>query len=230
MINKYLHLFYEILKINFAYSAYLNFRHFGFVGLLKMPVIIQYGSTISCKSKNGLSFLKPLKLNMLKIGYGNKIEVDKGGKLQFSGDKACFNKNNSVSVCNSGIFEIGQNFWANTNSDFHCKKRLKFGDDVLIGMHVLIMDTDYHPIFNKQKEIINPDRDILMGNKVWIGSNTTILKGTQIGNDIIIGAGSIVSGKLLEDNSIYCGNPVKHVKNDITWCITHPDFWEARKS
>ena len=86
--------------------------------------------------------------------------------------------------------EIGNNFYVNGLSDFNCIKGLKFGDDVLVSIHVIFLDTDYHPIFNQQGDRINPDKEIIMGNKVWIGANVTILKGTHIGNNIIIGAGT----------------------------------------
>ncbi|MCE5174365.1 MAG: acyltransferase [Bacteroidales bacterium] len=207
----------EIVRINFIYSIIINCRHFGIDGLLKMPIIIQYGSSFRCKSKNGIAFLKPLKMNMLTIKYGNRIKVDKGGRMILTGDKACFNKKNSVMVSSGGIFEIGNNFWVNAFTEFYCRKGLKFGDDVLIGFHIIIMDTDYHPIFNEQNEIINPNREVVFGNKVWIGSNVTILKGSHIGNNIVVGAGSVVTGNLLEENSIYFGNPARYVKNNIIW-------------
>ena len=209
----------RIYKINIAYSIIINFRHFGFIGLLKMPIIINYGSKLRCKSKGGVVFLKPLQLNMLSLNYGNSIKVDKGGKIVFRGLKACFNYKNSVLISSNGVLEIGNNFMANGEAEFNCRKGLKFGDDVLISVHVMFLDTDYHPIFNLQGERINHDREIIIGNKVWIGCNVTILKGTLIGNNIIIGAGSLVSGKLLSDNSIYSGNPINLMKTGITWHI-----------
>lgn len=219
------HLFSEIIKINFIYSAILNVKHFGWAGIRKMPIIIQYGSTFRCKPKEGIVFLKKIHLNMLTIKKGNTIEIQKGGSLLLTGDKACFNRKNKVLISSSGTIEIGNNFWVNELSEFFCRKKLKFGEDILIGSHVLFMDTDYHPMFNLQNEIINHDKEIEIGNKVWIASNVTILKGTCIGSNIIIGAGSLVSGNLLVENSIYCGNPVKILKNDIRWSVTHPDYW-----
>lgn len=208
----------RIYKINFAYSIFINFRHFGFNGLLKMPIIINYGSKLECR-KGGVVFLKPLRLNMLSINYGNNIKVYKGGKIVCTGLKACFNYKNSVIVSSKGVLEIGNNFMANGEAEFNCRKGLKFGDDVLISVHVMFLDTDYHPIFNEQGERINHDREIIIGNKVWISCNVTILKGTHIGNDIIIGAGSLVTGKLLSENSIYSGNPINLIKSGISW---HP--------
>lgn len=207
----------RIFKINLVYSMFINFYHFGFTGLVKMPIIINYGSRLKCKSKGGVVFLKPLQTNMLSIYYGNCINVEVGGKIIFSGLKACFNYKNDVHVYPDGVMEIGNNFYANGETGFHCRKGLKFGDDVMLSVHIIFLDTDYHPIFNSQGERINLDREIVIGNNVWIGCRALILKGAIIGNNIIVGAGSLVSGKLLSDNSIYSGNPIKLKKSDISW-------------
>jgi len=161
---------------------------------------------------------------MLTLGNGTVIKVNKGGRIILSGDNALFNSKNLVFVSSAGTLEIGNNFWANRYSAFYCRKRLKFGDDVMVAFNSNIMDTDYHPIFNSQNEIINSDKDVVVGNKVWIGCNVTVLKGVQIGNHIVVGAGSVVSRNLLEENAIYLGNPAKFVKGEIDWCMKDPRF------
>ena len=230
----------KLLKVNFVYSAFINFRHFGLKGLLKMPIVIGYGSTFKCKSKGGISFVKKLRPNMLSIKNRNNICIEDGGKLICNGAKACFNISNTVSVSNKGVLMLGDNFFANTQNVFlvtaagvlkvgnnffangpteiNCKKALTFGDDVLLSVHVIFLDTDYHPIFDSSGQRINYDREIIIGNKVWIGCNATVLKGSVIGNNIIVGAGAIVSGKLLSDHSIYGGNPIRILKSGVTWC------------
>lgn len=88
----------------------------------------------------------------------------------------------------------------------------------MLSGHILILDTDYHPIYNKSNmQRINHDKEIHIGDKVWIGANVTILKGTNIGNNIVVGASSLVAGNLLAENSIYSGNPIKIIKKDIVW-------------
>lgn len=218
MINKFEHMkIIRYLKINFIYSMIINFRHFGFVGLFKMPIIINYGSRLKCKSKGGIVFLQPLRANMLSMFYGNTINVDKGGKIIFTGLKACFNYKNDVHIYSNGVMEIGNNFFANGETGFHCRKGLKFGNDVLLSVKITFLDTDYHPIFNLKGEKINGDREIVIGNNVWIGCNAIVLKGSYIGDYIVIGAGSLVSGNLLSENSIYSGNPISLKKKGITW-------------
>ena len=69
------------------------------------------------------------------------------------------------------------------------------------------MDTDFHSIESNETpgKTINEDRAILIGDRVWIGCRTTILKGTEIAADSIIAAGSIIAGRLDKNNAIYAG-------------------------
>ena len=50
-----------------------------------------------------------------------------------------------------------------------------------------------------------------IGDRVWIGANVTILKGVTIGNDAVIGAGSVVT-KDIPEKAIAVGNPAKVTK------------------
>jgi maltose O-acetyltransferase len=52
----------------------------------------------------------------------------------------------------------------------------------------------------------------IIGDDVFIGVNTVILPGVKVGNNAIIGAGSIVT-KNTEDNSVYAGNPAKKIRD-----------------
>ncbi len=63
-------------------------------------------------------------------------------------------------------------------------------------------------------------KEIHIGRDCFIGARTFILPGTNIGNNCIIGAGSVVSGSI-PDNSIYAGNPARF--------ITHTDEWARKK-
>lgn len=55
----------------------------------------------------------------------------------------------------------------------------------------------------------------MIGDGCFIGMNSIILKGTEIGKNCVVGAGSVVSGKW-EDNSIIGGNPARFIKHNIS--------------
>ena len=66
-----------------------------------------------------------------------------------------------------------------------------------------------------QSGVVSTDRvlkkPVHIGQNVFIGCNCLILKGTEIGDDCVIGAGSVVSGKF-EAGSVIAGNPAKVIK------------------
>lgn len=56
-----------------------------------------------------------------------------------------------------------------------------------------------------------------IGNKVWIGTNSIILKDTIIGDNCIIAANSVVKG-VFPENCLIGGNPAKILRKDVQWC------------
>lgn len=77
------------------------------------------------------------------------------------------------------------------------------------------MDTDMHEIY-KNELVINSDAKVLIGDKVWIGANTFVTKGTCVSDNVIIGANTITS-KELKSGSMYIGNPSKPIKRFDKW-------------
>lgn len=116
-------------------------------------------------------------------------------------------------------FIAGENFYCNFH--FTCLDvcTVLLGDNVFCGPNVSI-NTPLHPLLSKER---NPfmaeygvtDREygkkIVIGNNVWIASNVTICAGAEIGNDCVIGAGSVVTGKI-PDGYIAYGIPAKPIR------------------
>ena len=80
----------------------------------------------------------------------------------------------------------------------------------MIASDVVITDSDWHGIYDRTDYVATP-KPVKIHKNVWIGERSIILKGTQIGENSIIGAGSVVHGDI-PPNSIYAGNPAKEVK------------------
>ena len=103
---------------------------------------------------------------------------------------------------------IGKNFYANHNLSILDGGRVEIGDFVFIAPNVVIT-TAGHAIDPEQRdkgyEIVLP---ITIGSHVWIGANVCILPGVKVGNNVVIGAGSVVT-KDIPDNVIAVGNPCK---------------------
>ena len=115
--------------------------------------------------------------------------------------------------CDYGYnIEIGENFYSNHNLVILDANKVVFGDNVFIGPNCGFY-TAGHPLDaetrNKGLEYAKP---IKVGNDVWFGGNVVVLPGVKIGNNVVIGAGSVVT-KDTPENSIAVGNPCKVIKN-----------------
>lgn len=79
-------------------------------------------------------------------------------------------------------------------------------------------NTDSHSILNAKGERINPSSDIVIGNHVWIGIRSTILKGSIIPSESVVAAQSMVTSSLkASEHSLIGGIPAKVLKTDISW-------------
>ena len=80
----------------------------------------------------------------------------------------------------------------------------------MIASDVTITDSDWHGIYDRTDYVATP-KEVIIEDNVWIGEKSIILKGSKIGKNSIIGAGSVVSGEIPE-NVVFAGNPAKEVK------------------
>lgn len=118
----------------------------------------------------------------------------------------------------SGSVTFGDNFAISANSSIVCRKNIVFGDNVLISWDCLIMDYDHHNIYSiENNSLLNEDRDVVFGNNIWIGCRCLILKGSRIGNNSIIAAGSKIAGNCKNHENTIIGDYGKTIKRDVYW-------------
>lgn len=107
--------------------------------------------------------------------------------------------------------QIGANCRIN-GAYIHAQSKISIGMNTVIASGTNIIDSNGHQtLSNNRTKGRDIPKEIIIGNNVWIGLNSTILKGTTIGGNSIIAAGSIVKGKF-PNNSLIQGNPAKLIK------------------
>lgn len=114
--------------------------------------------------------------------------------------------------CDYGYnISVGKNFYSNHNLVILDGAKVEFGDNVFIAPNCGFY-TAGHPIDaserNKGLEYAHP---IKIGNNVWIGGNVCVLPGVTIGDNCVIGAGSVVV-RDIPSNSVAVGNPCKVIR------------------
>jgi len=114
--------------------------------------------------------------------------------------------------CDYGYnIEVGENFFANFNLVILDAAKVTFGNNVFIGPNGAFY-TAIHPIDPaKRAEGLETAEPISVGNNVWFGGNVTVLPGVTIGDNCVIGAGSVVT-KDIPAGSIAVGNPCRVIK------------------
>lgn len=96
--------------------------------------------------------------------------------------------------------------------------KINIGDDCLFSTNVMLSSGDSHSVIDIDSgKRINPSRDISIGNHVWFGHDTTVLKGVKIFNNTIIGACAVVTKSVDSPNVVVAGNPAKILKCNVDW-------------
>lgn len=119
---------------------------------------------------------------------------------------------------------IGKNFYANMDCIFLDVARITIGDNVFFGPRIGLY-TPYHPIdADVRASQLEGAKPITIGSNVWFGGNVVVCGGVTIGDDVVIGAGSVVV-KDIPSHSVAVGNPC-HVVREIT--SKDREYWEGK--
>ena len=114
--------------------------------------------------------------------------------------------------CDYGYnIEIGDHFYANFNLTILDCAKVSIGNNVFIGPNVSLF-TAGHPIHaHLRDQNYEWAREINIGNSVWLGGNVVINPGVSIGNNVVIGSGSVVT-RDIPDDVFASGNPCRVIR------------------
>lgn len=113
--------------------------------------------------------------------------------------------------CDYGFnIEIGEKFYSNHNLVILDANKVTFGNNVQIGPNCGFY-TSGHPLDKDERRNVEFAKPITVGNDVWIGGNVCVMPGVTIGDNTVIGAGSVVT-KDIPSNVVAVGNPCRVIK------------------
>lgn len=145
-----------------------------------------------------------------KIRFGKNVRINSGMRFNPIGGDAV-----AILYAQPGAtISVGNNCGI-SNSAIIARSSVVLEDDVMIGGGCKIYDNDFHSIHYDER-MQNPDpgirsKPVLIRQGAFIGAHTIILKGVTVGRHSIIGAGSVVTHDI-PDNEIWAGNPAVFVK------------------
>lgn len=171
-------------------------------------------------------------------GNHNQIQVGEISRLHYC-HIAVVGSNNVIMVgSNCGLYGLnivvagdGCEVLIGDDCNFFCHQDFKgylatgdgakvvIGKGCLFAPGFLIRADDGHSIFEAGKSgyRINHAQDIIIGDHVWIGAKTMVLKGVFVGDGCVIGGGTLLTKGTYGSNMIWAGNPVRKVRENITW-------------
>lgn len=157
-----------------------------------------YGLTIMIKSPKG------------KISIGDGVRIRSSFFSNFIG----LYQRSILITKDNGEISIG-NRTGMSGVTVYARNKITIGQGCLIGANTKILDNDFHPIDPEIRRVTPgsniPSKPINIGDNVFVGCNTLILKGVSIGDNSTIGAGSVVTGSI-PSNCVAAGNPARVIR------------------
>ena len=212
-----------LLRLNLK-TIYFNLKYFPFKVAIKLPVLI--GRKVFLSRMNGRVIINgPISTGLIQIGYGKVcitdfkrsraiLEID--GDLIFNG-RAFIMQGCKINIMQNAQLIIGDDFNMSVECVIIVEKKIQIGKSSGISWESLVMDTDFHHIYDEDGVEFNHPKEIIIGDKVWVGCKCTLLKGAEIPSGSIVAANSMVTKKLSGEKSIFGGNPIRTLKSNITW-------------
>ena len=213
--------FFNILR-SIPKTLRFNLHYFPLKTALKLPVVVSHRTFL--RELNGKVVLpEKVETAMVKIGFGDVGHYDRkhsrsiwqvSGTVGFGG-KASIGHGSKLSI--RGDLTLGADFNMTAESTIVCAKSIRFGNDCLLSWDILVMDTDEHPLYDKEHKRINPDKPIIVGNHVWIGCKCVLLKGAEIPDNTVLAAGTLLTSAFSGEQQVIGGNPPSILKREVRW-------------
>lgn len=163
--------------------------------------------------RNKIIFLGDCKLKRCHfLIYGNDNEIIVGDKVY--AHKTLFrveDGNGAIYVGNRTIIIGPTNL---TSIEGHS---LRIGEDCLFAAETVIRTGDGHSLTDLNGQRINPSKDVILGNHIWLGHRATIQKGVSIADNCIVGTNAVVTKTFETPNCAIAGIPAQIKKENVNW-------------
>lgn len=146
-----------------------------------------------------IAFIKIFNFNRFFSAYAQdfscstEICVKRGGKIFL--DKHIHTKKDVEFSAMGGTLNIGEGCFFNSGCKIVSMDGITIGSKSAFGPNVLVYDHDHDTLRTAETEEKYNTAPVIIGRRVWIGANTVILRGTVIGDNCVIGAGSVIKGE-----------------------------------
>lgn len=144
----------------------------------------------------------------------SRLIVEDGAVLNIGGGYISYGAD--IEVFPKATLNLGKDIAFNMNATIICGDHIDIGDNVSFGRNVTVRDTSGNHYMSRK--IFKNKRPVIIGQHSWITEQCLVMPGSKIGVGVIVGAGSMVSGKL-PNFTLATGRPAVVVDEDIFWKV-----------
>lgn len=211
----------EIIKVIIP-SIIFNLRYLPFKQAIRVPILINKGHLYNTDGK--IIIDAPIKFGMIRLGFfGGHMYPDNGihwtqygGTIIFKG-KCIIGNNSFIVQGKDSTLIFGDDFLASTSLKIISFKHVEFGNHTRMGWEVLVLDTNFHPLYDIKKEKFKRAYGpIKIGNNNWFATQCKIMNSVTTPDFCIFGMGTIVNrGGEFESYCVHGGSPVRILSHDV---------------
>ena len=161
--------------------------------------------------KNGVLVLGWKKFRESKLE--TRLLVEKGATLRYDG-KTTIGYGSDIEVFANATLSFGGGGATNIGATIVCGDRIEIGKNTMLGRHITIRDNNGSHYMNRQG--YKNSRPVIIGDKVWLTEQCTVMPGVKIGDGAIVGALSLVV-KNVPANTLVSGHPAEVIDEEILW-------------
>jgi len=143
-------------------------------------------------------------------GKNNRVIIEENVRL-FNSTLIVRATNSEIRICSDST--VGSAYMVCMGKH----NKLIIGRECMIADNVEIWNTDSHRILDLDTgELNNKSVPVMIGDHVWLGKNSIVLKGVHIGDGAVVGMNSIVT-KEVASNCVVAGNPARLIRENVKW-------------
>lgn len=215
------------------FSIYFNFHYLPFRQAIHLPILLRKPRFI--KLKGSVVINGPIKTGMIRLGqwyvsiyHDNGFNWENhGGTVEFNGS-CTLGAGGAISVGNDAKLSFGNDFLNAANIKIVCYSKILFGNHIRTGWNVLIMDTNFHPLYDmEKKKYTRVGGPIVTGDYVWLSTNCILMNSVNIPDRAIFALGSVIThSSPMKSYCLMGGNPVRILKENIMrdFSISHQEI------
>jgi acetyltransferase-like isoleucine patch superfamily enzyme len=189
----------RLLSLNLFQFVYYNFLCKNVIRDRGCYILPEKGTKIELHKTAKIILHANLHLNINKYP-GSKAEcylrLRKGAEMTVNGRVGLF-YHATIEVHDGGVLSMGQ-LSVNSGAVIICAYKMTIGNGCLIARHAMVSDSDHHRTLDDDGNITNYPKEVVIGDNVWLGIKSTVMRGSKIKDGSVIGANSLVMGKIKE--------------------------------